>query len=421
MKFIVILLRKKVFDMTLKDLFKKRKKLYYKELLKYFRYIFNDHFTLVLFFLIGAGSYAYSNYLNNLKSGDFQAQLFIFILFFFISIRTSVKLIVEPADQVFLLAKEEEFYPIFKKEIIKSYLQSLMPLALLVFIAYPLLTLTLKTTTFEGFLLFLSLAALKWLNLVVKIYPYFYQRPRKYWQYRLLTLGLTLLTISLILFINIKIFSFFILFIALFFLYLFIKGKIYFNHFLKWDIIIEKEEARLNKLYRLIAVFVDVPQINSGVKRLNYLDPLIEKITKKYPKVPYYYSFRTVIRNTEYRSLILRLTLLVSFLLFLTNSYLISLGFMLFFLYILGFQLISIVKLNEKIPQFKIYPILERVKINSSLYLINQILIFMVIIVGIIGTINLSWIGLSLFPIGIVASYLFSYHYVPYRLKSNES
>lgn len=406
--------------MTLKSLFKKRKQLYYKKLLKYLRYIFNDHFSIVLFFLVGAGGYAYSNYLENLTAGNHLSGFFLLILFFLLSIKNSVKLIVEAADQVFLIAKEEKFYPILKKEVIKSYLQSLITIIVLVFISYPIFVITRNFGKSEGILLFLTIASLKWLNLMVKIYPYFYSKEKTYQKYRLIMQTFTFIILAMVIFIDVKIFSLISLFLAFFLFYLFLKEKIYFNHLLKWNQMIDEEQSRLNKLYRFIAVFVDVPQVTSGVKAFPFLNPIINKMTKAYPKAPYYYSLRMVIRNTEYRSLIIRLNLLAIFILSITPSYILSFVFVIFFIYLLGFQLISIVQMNQSVQQFKIYPVSEKDKVDAALYLINQILILMAIVLGITGTINLGWLGLSFFPLGVLVCYLFSYYYVAYRLKSHK-
>lgn len=406
--------------MTLESLFKKRKKLYYKKLLKYGRYIFNDHFSLVLFFLIGAGGYAYSNYLDRLSSGDYQVQWVLLAVFFFLTTMGSVTLIVESADQVFLLAKEEKFYPIFKKEIFKSYLQSLILILLAVFISYPIFLITVKASQFEAFLIFLALASLKWLNLIVRIYPYFFHDERKYQKYFYLTKGVSLLLIFFVIFVDIKLFSVLITLIALLVGYLFISEKIYFNHSLRWDLMIAEEEGRLNRLYRLIAVFVDIPQMENGVKALTFMDPVIQKMTSRHPKAPYYYSLRTMIRNTEYRSLIVRLNVFAVIFIFLSNSYLLSLVFTLIFIYLLGFQLISLIQMNQKLPQFKILPVDDEEKITSSLYLMNQILLLMTFLIGITAIVSMGWKGLSIIPVGILMSYLFSYYYVPYRLKSNK-
>lgn len=406
--------------MTLKELFRKRRNLYYKELLKYSRYIFNDHFSLVLIFLIGASGYAYSNYLENLIAGDLVSRVVLFILFLLLTMNTSLTLLVEAADQVFLLAKEEEFYSILKKASLMNYLQSLIPTGIIVFISYPILLLTMETSFFEALLVFLSLAALKWLNFMVKLYPYFYYDDETHQKYLGLSWIVTMISLFVLLFINIKISSFILFFAAIFIFYLFINGKIYFNHRLKWNQMIQLEENRRNKLYRFIAVFVDIPQVDSGVKRLAFLDRLFDQLTRQYSKAPYFYSLRMVVRNTEYRSLILRLYLLAVFFLFISSSYLLSLLFSVLFIYLLGFQLISLVQLNKNLIQFRIYPITEQEKMDSGLYLIHQILILLAIIMGITATINLAWRGLSFFPIGFLMAYLFSYYYVPYRLRTNE-
>ncbi|MDN6730659.1 MAG: ABC transporter permease, partial [Atopostipes suicloacalis] len=120
------------------------------------------------------------------------------------------------------------------------------------------------------------------------------------------------------------------------------------------------------------------------------------------------------------RSLIVRLNVFAVIFIFLSNSYLLSLVFTLIFIYLLGFQLISLIQMNQKLPQFKILPVDDEEKITSSLYLMNQILLLMTFLIGITAIVSMGWKGLSIIPVGILMSYLFSYYYVPYRLKSNK-
>lgn len=406
--------------MTLKKLFKKRSELYRKDLLKYARYIFNDHFSIVLVFLLGAGIFTYSSYLENLLLGAMQPQIFLVFFYFLLSLESSLTLQVEEADQVFLLAKEEEFYSILKQSTIKSYLLSLLPVGLGVIATYPVLRIVQGITRVEGLFIFLSLASLKWLHTILKIYPYFYQKITTYQKYRWFLWTLSVLGVSGLLFVNIGISTVLLLIPALITFYLFMSERIYFNHLLKWERMIQEEEARRNKLYRFIAVFVDIPQMESGVKRLAFLDWALDRLTQLYPTAPYYYSLRLVVRNTEYRSLIIRLNLMAILFLFLTTSYQLSLILTLFFLYILGFQLISLVQVNQDLLQFKMTPVSASSQVKSALYLIHQILILTGLMIGITATINLGWLGLTFFPITFLAGSLFSYYYVPYRLKLNE-
>lgn len=403
--------------MTIKSLFKKRKLLYYKDLAKYSRYIFNDHFSLVLFFIIGAGGYAYSNYLDTISSGSVQPLIILLFVYFFLSLMGSVTLVVEEADQVFLLAKEEEFYPILKEAVIKSFLQSLVPVAFVTFITFPIFAQTSGSSILEGLLIFLALASLKWLNLLVKIYPYFFQSEEEHQKYKYIIYIISFFAIISLNLITITGTAISLMFIAITSVYLFFTEKIYFEHSLKWDAMIEIEEARLHTLYRFVELFTDVPHMDTTIKRLGGLDRLLHSLSVRYPEAPYYYLLRMVARNTEYSALVLRLTIIGGVLIYSMDSYLFSVIFTLVFQYILGFQLISLVKEIEKVPQFQIYPISDKNKVDSSLYLINQLLLFMTIIFTISTTLNLGVIGITVLPVGILAAYLFSYYYVPLRLE----
>lgn len=403
--------------MTINSLFKKRKGLYYKNLLKYSQYIFNDHFSLVLFFIIGAGGYAYSNYLDTLSPGNIQSLIGLLFLYFFLSVIGSVTLVVEEADQLFLLPKEEKFYSILKEAVFKSYLTSLVPVAFVTFITFPILAQVSGTTVEEGLFLFLGLASLKWFIFLLKIYPYFFQNEEKYQKYKYVLYLLIFIAIMNLNFINIIVTACILLFLAIISFYFFYTEKIYFDHSLKWEAMIEIEEARLHTLYRFIELFTDVPQMDTKVKRLSVLDQPLHSLSMRYPEAPYYYLIRMVARNTEYSLLVLRLTIIGSFFIYLMESYLLSVIFTVIFVYILGFQLISLVKEIDRLPQFQLYPITEKNKVDSSLRLINQLLLFMIIFFTMSSFLNLGAVGLTVLPIGLLFAYLFSYYYVPFRLQ----
>lgn len=50
--------------MNMIEIWKKRVRLHQKKMMRYMKYVFNDHFVLVCLFLIGALGYAYSNFLK---------------------------------------------------------------------------------------------------------------------------------------------------------------------------------------------------------------------------------------------------------------------------------------------------------------------------------------------------------------------
>src|SRR5699024_9256913 len=136
--------------MTLNHLFQKRYTLYVKNLLKYARHIVNDHFVLILFLLIGAGGYTYSQFLETVTYGMVEPRLFVLLLFLGLTSTGSITLLLEPADRIFLLPKEREFREIFKRLTIRSYASQMISTALITFVAFPIFVTTLDAKTLDS-------------------------------------------------------------------------------------------------------------------------------------------------------------------------------------------------------------------------------------------------------------------------------
>lgn len=196
--------------------------------------------------------------------------------------------------------------------------------------------------------------------------------------------------------------------------------KILFNKVFKWETMIEAEENRMQRIYRLIQMFVNVPHMEPKIHRLPWLDGALNALTKRYEKAPYYYILRTVARNPEYSLLILRVSVIGMLLLAVTESFLISSLLMVLFLYVIGFQMISLIDEINQTPQFQMYPITEKMKIDSVLRIIFEILILTSILLTLGALYTLGLIGFILFPIGLLFAYLFSRFYVPQRLKAQK-
>lgn len=406
--------------MTLKSLFQKRTTAYVKELVKYARFIFNDHFTLIIFMLIGIGGYAYSNYLDTLTTGLIGPRIFVSFIFFLAVTSGSVTTLVERADQIFLLPKEKEFHSILKRMVLTSYLEKLLVIGATTFVTFPIFVATLNAQVSDGLWLFFALAAVKWLNHVFKLSPFFHQRGENQRQKEIFVwLGSLAAIISLV-FVTIEITAILVIAFALFLAFLFFTEKIYFKHLIKWETLITTEEGRLHRLYRVIEMFTDVPNMATKVKRLTWLDSVLNTLSQSYPEAPYYYTLRTVARNTEYSMLVLRVTLVGSILLMTTDSLMLSILLMILFLYMIGFQLISLTNEIDHLPQFQIYPIADGIKTKSILLIIFQILIFASILLTLSAIVNLGWMAGILLVFGVVFTYAFSYFYAPKRLKKNE-
>ena len=85
----------------------------------------------------------------------------------------SVNLLLEPADQIYLLPKEFAFKSIFKKKTVQSFMQSLLLVGIITIITWPIFITTLALATIDLLFIFIALASLKGLNLFAKVLPFF--------------------------------------------------------------------------------------------------------------------------------------------------------------------------------------------------------------------------------------------------------
>ena len=406
--------------MTLKSLFDKRYTLYIKNLLKYSKLIVNDHFVLILFLLLGAGGFAYSEFLDTVTPGMVEPRLLVAILFFMLTSTGSISLLLEPADRIYLLPKEHEFKPIFKKMTARSFLEQALSTAALTFVTFPIFVTTRNASTEDSLYIFAALMGLKWLNLLVKINPFFNNDKETTQKLKWRMHAFKLFGILSLLFLSIPLTTIVITAIAVISAYAFFTEKIFFDKVFKWETMIEAEENRMQRIYRFIQMFVNVPHMEPKTHRLPWLDGALNTLSKRYEKAPYYFILRTVARNPEYSLLILRVSIIGMILLAVTESFIISSLLMVLFLYVIGFQMISLIDEINQTPQFQMYPITEKIKIDSVLRIIFEILLItaMFLTVGALYTHGLM--GFVLFPIGILFACLFSRFYVPQRLKTQK-
>ena len=403
--------------MTLNRLFQKRYTLYLKNLLKYARHIVNDHFVLVFFLLIGVGGYTYSQFLETVTLEMVEPRLVVLLLFFMLTSTGSITLLLEPADRVFLLPKEREFQKVFKQLTFRSFASQMISMALLTFVTFPIFVTTLDTNTMESLFIFLTLVSLKWLNLLTKMYPFFYSQKENERKLKLAMVGIKLLTLTSLLFINLPITAILITLVAVIGAIQFLTGKMYFKQFFKWETMIETEERRMQKIYQLIQMFVDVPQLKTKIRRLKVLDKPLNWLSERYPTAPYYYILRIITRNSEYSLLILRVTIVGAILLAVTESFATGLILGLLFLYVIGFQLIPLINEMNQSPQFQIYPVTKTMKVKSVKHIIFQVLALVSIVLALFALNAQGIVGLTILPVGMLFGFLFSQFYVPRRIE----
>ena len=97
------------------DFFLLRRQRHQKKMMKYMRYVLNDHFVLVCLFLVGGLAFYYSNLLKQLPP-DFPWSLpIVEVVWWLVLPFGRLATLVEPADMTFLLPKEKEMGKYLKR------------------------------------------------------------------------------------------------------------------------------------------------------------------------------------------------------------------------------------------------------------------------------------------------------------------
>ncbi|WP_019789306.1 ABC transporter permease, partial [Streptococcus sobrinus] len=239
----------------MKAVFAKRRFDFNQQCLKYLRYVLNDHFVLVLVFLLGFVLYQYSNLLRHFPKNHWPIMAGLVLVSLVLLWLGRVATYLEPADRVFLLPQEDDLIAQIKGARWRSFLvwgglQTLFLLAL----APLFLALGFSKLGFLVFLLFM-----------------------------LLVKG------GLVLFKSRK---------------LLIAGN------LNWEEALAQEQGRKQAILKFYSLFTNVKGISSQTKRRGYLDFLLAGLTKKQSQLWSNLYLRAYLRSGDYLALSLRLLFL---------------------------------------------------------------------------------------------------------------
>lgn len=382
-----------------------------KEIARYARYMFNDHLLIVLLIAIGGGGYYYQDWVKGLTP-DFPTALLFAVLFSILLTVGNVITFLKEPDMVYLLPVENRLKTYIVYGAIYSYVLHIFILGLASLFVAPIYNQTVLSVPFVGFLLFLF--ALKGLNLWVK-WVVDYDRDNGTvvadWVLRALLNGsLVYLFIenSSYLFAVFLIFAFYVVYF-----WMGIKGK-----GLPWERLIDNEKQRMGRFYRIANLFTDVPHLQNEVKRRKALDVLIKGIPFQTKETYMFLYSRAFLRSGDYFGMFLRLTIIGGLLLWWLEGFYFALFATLLFLYLTGYQLLSLWKHFEAVLWTQVYPIGQGIKNQTFLRLLTFILLaehFLFSVVYILS--GETWNGLILFVSGIIFIYGFVYGFSKKRIE----
>lgn len=327
---------------------------YQQKLLKYLRYVFNDHFVIALFFVFGAVCYGYFNFIDHYVHPltFFDRLVAIVALMIILQIGKLVTLLQKP-DIVFLLPNDYRI----NDYLIKARHHSMTMTALIQIscglITVPFLVRILHFKWFDWVILIVSQVLLKWMQLLFEENVLFDQK----WnsgQMQLLKQGISLIGIA----IGILVSPWMTLIIAVVswggMLQLRKKAN---YHVFKWKDAIAAEDKRVMRIYKFFSLFTDVPEVHQKIKRRRYLDRLLPRFQQDSRQTYKYLYWRGFWRNSEYSGLFMRLTIIGVLLMLFINLKWVSLLIGLLFVYLTSFQLIPLANQFYDIVFTHLYPV----------------------------------------------------------------
>lgn len=367
----------------MEQLWNKRIKVYHKMLLKYLRYVFNDHFILALLFLAGAISLSYADFLKKLtlSTAPWWSRLVVIIICFVVLHIGKLATLVKPADQVFLLAKEVQMKTYLKKAFLRSVMLNGIFQILVILILVPFLIITLPWTKFDLILFGVLQVSLKVLELFWQNQAYYKVNKTP----QLLQFSLEFIVLALSLWGNVLLGI-----IALCGIAFWQKMNTHFT-LLEWSNMIEAENKRMYKLYAFFNLFTDVPFIQTRAKRRKYLDWLLGNKKDVYS----YLYWRNFVRNSQYSGLYLRLTCLGGVILAFSQDFRLTLLVAALFIYLIGFQLMPMFFVYDEIVFIHLYPLSKKQKVMAFRCFLQLILYVTTGIYTIISLVTLKNIILS--------------------------
>lgn len=401
--------------MKLDEFWKKRESIHQKKLFKYLKYVFNDHFVLVLIFFSGALGFWYSEYVKTVEPGEVFPRIILLVLLFLCLFIGKFATLLQPADNVFLLPLEDKMSLVLRRMKRRSMVFPVVLLLLIAAASMPLLV-AIGTLSFSQWILLAgTLILLKDGEMENQFFSFQITHHHNHLlkQWGIYVGGLAAL--FLFLFVNPWIGLIGALLVNLGIRYTVHKHQ---SNRWNWEKLIEEEEIRLQRIYRFMNLFTDIPSLSDRPKRRKWADALINKFPSQKENPHLYLYLRGFMRGSSYSGLYVRLVAIGAVLIGFSNQMVISVLIALVFLYLIGFQLIPLYYHFDHAVLFRLYPISPNGKEKAIQRLLLILLIIASMLFGGVGIVSLGLLdALWLVLLSLIFSLFFVWIYMPRRLQ----
>ena len=326
------------------ELFETRVRKYQKKSMKYMRYVLNDHFLIVLFFLFGFIMVQYSSWIQSIRVLELPLLGLLGALLASVPFFGGVATLLEPADGIFLSVVGQDFKAYLLKAIRRSWMLPILVMLASTGIIFPIVAQAFGTNLSMFVKLFLLQVFFK--DLLFRCTKYAYRGVLHFtWVEKL---GIYMIAVANFfgMFLWISEGWSIVLLVIPVLLSIFVEqyyGKAAFVY--QFDKMIEMELERQQRIYRLFALFVDVPMLHKPhAHRRTYLDGVLKMLVGNQPSGHRYLVSRTVIRTSQYMSLLLQLAVVSFVVALFSQPYYWNFIVNALLMMLLGFQLVGVIQ-----------------------------------------------------------------------------
>ncbi|SES69852.1 ABC-2 type transport system permease protein [Oceanobacillus limi] len=398
------------------DFFKRRFSAHIKETSRYLKYIFNGHIAVASLFLISALAYYYQQWLAQLPE-DFPTAWIIGIAFGLLVSYSPVRTLLKEPDLVFLITAEHKMNAYFRNALIYSFIIQIYLIFLAVAALGPLYFET--YTDREGSTYLLTLFVV----LVFKLWNLI----ANWWMLRVRDRSIRHIDLFARLLLNIAVFYFLVngeLFLAGITTVLFVVVFLYDWNLsnkqagLAWELLVEKDQNRMQTFYRIANMFTDVPHIKNRIKKRHWLVSMLGSRLPFAKQQTYNYLYRiTFIRGGDYVGMYVRLIVIGGLFIYFVPNLWMKLLFVLLFLYMSSFQLMTLYQHHRTIMWLDIYPVEVEVRQKALTSWLFQLTLVQTVLFALVFLLQLEYLGFIVaLAGGIVFSYVFIHGYVKQKL-----
>ena len=326
------------------ELFETRVRKYQKKSMKYMRYVLNDHFLIVLFFLFGFIMVQYSSWIQSIRVLELPLLGLLGALLASVPFFGGVATLLEPADGIFLSVVGQDFKAYLQKAIRRSWMLPILVMLASTGIIFPIVAQAFGTNLSMFVKLFLLQVFFK--DLLFRCTKYAYRGVLHFtWMEKL---GIYMIAVANFfgMFLWISEGWSIVLLVIPVLLSIFVEqyyGKAALVY--QFDKMIEMELERQQRIYRLFALFVDVPMLHKPhAHRRTYLDGVLKMLVGNQPSGHRYLVSRTVIRTSQYMSLLLQLAVVSFVVALFSQPYYWNFIVNALLMMLLGFQLVGVIQ-----------------------------------------------------------------------------